>query len=202
LSLENDGLRYHHSQHLEAYDHKYISLPGAELELLVEELDELLYPDPRDQFEISVHSARAGQGSLSTHFNHTYLRSDRREWVWPLESLSFSVDHSIYFGNIPVKQCYKIQLDSSIQQSVVKQDQIVALDNRVTTLYYLEETPVEDERFKGSMIRPNITNEENPTSELMTAYDCERLYDEISALRTLAIYVSRERQALERVGTV
>lgn len=201
MSSESGAPRYHTPWHAQIYDERGISLPGAELEMLCDEIDELLYPDPKEEITIATNSARAGRGGISTYFSHEYLSGEREGgWAWPLESVTVSVDHSIYKGRVALKQCFKVKIDNSIIATRSNLETVSVTDHPITSIYYIEEFAAAERSFSGSIIRPNIIGEEHPKDEPMTRYDCEKLYDSIAGLRTLAIYTGREQQALRRMA--
>lgn len=196
MSPSENMPRYTHAQHLREYDQAYIGKTGAELELLTVQMDDILYPESDKETVVSASSAQATDGFIQTQFRHEFLRADRIGWCWPLESVRVSIDHAMYLGRGALKQCYKVHIDSSVLQQTVKDEKLVALKNRITSIYYLEETAGTTNRFIGSILRPNIIGEASHSDESMTAYDCERLMDVLAELSNIAIYDDREAKAL------
>ncbi len=188
MSQSGEQPIYTYPGHITNYDTVYVREPGAQLSMLMEEVDELMYPDAPESFLIGAHSAKTGQNYMHTNFLQEYIRADRFGWAWPLETITIGIEHTMYLGRSAIKQSYKVRIDSSIHKSWEENGTIRELKNRTTSIYYLEEIAGNDRPYLGSLIRPNILGEENPKPEAMTVYDCEELYDEISQLRTLAIY--------------
>ncbi len=194
---------YSYPGHITNYDTVYVREPGSELSMVMEEIDELLYPETPDMSLIGAKNARTGHNYLFTSFLQEYLRADREAWVWPLETVTIGIEHAMYLGRSAIKQSYKVRIDSSVHQSRIEEERIVAIQNRITSIYYLEEVSGGDRPFLGSIIYPDILGQsindtddvkrklfsiDPPKPEIMTVYDCEQLYNEISELRTLAIY--------------
>lgn len=178
---------FHNPRHLQEYDTDYIGLSGNHLEIVVEELDDLLYPDTMLRSGNGAQRARASAGVVFAGFNHDYLRTDMLTLGWAVESVRLSVDHTQYLGKSALKQCYKIKIDTSVEQSILRGvPQVVPPKNRVTSMYYVEEFPSSSAAsFYGYVLRPNIMNEQPQSDERMTAYDCNQLYNVVNEVRRL-----------------
>lgn len=177
---------YHYPPHNRIYDVASTRLPGGEVDALMDAFDELLYPT--DNTVIRPHSALATGEVFTSYFSHQFHRLDLKSWIWPIESVTVNAEHTRYLGNSALKQCYKVQIHSEIHRPDLG-------PNRVSTLYYLEQVAGNGQSFFGTMIRPNITQEAGPQDEQMTAYDCQRLYDDIADIVGLASIDARSRMS-------
>lgn len=180
--------RFHSQQHIQAYDTTYVGLAGGGLEKVAYEIDELLYPEEECHRPAGALRARVGDGIVFAGFNYEYLRTEVSPYARAVESVRLSIDHTQYLGRNALKQCYKIKLDTSLEQAVVLGSWLVTPPvNRVTAMFYLEEFPAEgDEKsFRGQALRPNIIGEQNQSDEHMTAYDCSQLYKAIHDARQI-----------------
>lgn len=188
--------RYHAEQHLKNYDTKYLALPGAEMEILAEYIDDLLYPDAHEQPHIGVQRARVGNGNITTMFSHSYLRTDTSTMGSSVESIGFTIDHTQYLGRSALKQCYKVRIDSTVEQTVLRGvDLVIPPQNRVTSMFYIEQH-AGNYAFNGMVIHPNIIGDPEPSDEDMTVYDCEQLLSSVLEVQRLATYDFRERRII------
>lgn len=157
---------------------------GGEVQQLMQTFDDLIYPS--NDTIIRTHAARANNNVFTGFFSEEYSRGDFKGCLWPVETVQLNAEHTIYLGAAAIKQCYKIQFHSSIMRDDLG-------PNRVSTLYYLEEIAGKGQRFFGTIIRPNITNDPNCKEEQMTAYDCVQLQRELIELIGLAAVDAKDR---------
>ena len=191
--------RYHSKQHIENYDTEYVGLHDESIEIVVQEIDDLLYPEPDETglFRISAQRARANGKIVTTMFSHEYLRTDRPTMGWAVENVNLSIDHTVYLGNSALRQCYKVRVDSSVLQSVSRGElTVIPPENRVTSIYYLEELARGDVPFRGLVLRPNVVNEPDAADESMTTYDCNQLFKVLSEVTAIAKHDAREAKTL------
>lgn len=186
---------YTHPLHLAAYNTERIGTPGAELDVLTDLIDEVIYPETDKDTVVGVSSARSSDGHIQTHFTHEFLIADGETYAWPLESVRLSVDHAVYLGRAAIKQSYKVQIDTSVLRPVMDEAGNIYVKNRVTTHYYLEEIAGPRPRYFGTMLRPNMLNDEYQADEPMTVYDCNQLINVIAELASVADHDDREAKA-------
>lgn len=175
---------YHYPPHARLYDVESTRLPGGEVDSLMDAFDELLYPT--ENTVIRAHSALATDEIFITYFSHQFHRLDLKSWIWPIESVTVNAEYTRYLGSSALKQCYKLQIDSEIHRPDLG-------PNRISTMYYLEQFAGKGQAFFGTIIRPNIIQEDTPKDEQMTVYDCQRLYEDIADIVGLASVDARSR---------
>jgi hypothetical protein len=173
MSLEQTPT-YHYPDHLRAYDIEAPKKAWGQIAMLTEMLDDILYAG---KTTIQPHSARASEDLFESFFVYEYPRSESTitGLAATPEFLKMSVEHARYLGSAALKQSYKVRLDSSIRHMNLG-------IYRITSMYYLEEVAGIDNKYLGSMLKPNIIGEAQVPQEPMTVYDCETLsktFDEV-----------------------
>lgn len=179
---------YFDSFHLEQYDTESIRRFDGELGLVIDVLDDILYPE--GQTVIRPNSASVGDGIFTCRFAHEYSKMDLRDWVWPVETIGINIEHTRYLGRSALKQCYKVLLYNQIHQKEV-------FPNKVKSMYYLEEIAGSEMIYQGSIVRPDVLPEGEVQDEPMTAYDCDQLANALFELKNLALIDTSERLRLD-----
>lgn len=181
---------FHHPDHLEQYDSHYVRLQGAEIELVLGELDEVLFA--HDSLSIGTRKAHATKDTSITTFRHQYPDFSSETADIP-EQVSLSVDHTIYLGKCIVQQTYKVMVETYAQGFAKESNGgFKILQAKHRTSYYFEEV-VGDESmpYFGTILRPHVLDT-LPEDEPITVYDCLGLYDVVIEIRSHAAQVVRE----------
>jgi hypothetical protein len=188
MATEHENPVYFDSFHLEQYDTQSIRRFDGELGLIIDLIDDILYPDA--QTVVRPNSATAGNGVFTCRFSHEYARMDLRGWVWPVETVGISIEHTRYLGRSALKQCYKVLVFNQIHQAKV-------FPNKVKSLYYIEETAGDQVVYNGNILRPDLLPEGSVMDESMTAYDCDQLANTLFEMKSLAQIDSTEQLRLK-----
>jgi len=171
---------YHHPIHLANYETHDIGLEGGEISIVMDALEDLVYPD--DILALQPQRVSTDGCVLSAYLAYEYTPLDHKLWLPPCESATLSVEHTQYLGSSPVKECFKVKLESVVTGDVLGAN---VPPNRITTMYYLQRTAGEGRIYDGLLIRPNILGEDNPAEETITAYDCGLLFEQVTEAKVI-----------------
>ena len=171
---------YHHPIHLEAYDTVSPTQEHGGVNLVFYALKELLYdtPDevPRPQACTSTNRLITSYYAFDYLVDSTFVQGDR---VRSYEHVKLNVEHTQYLGACVLNECFKVQFQTNVHGDTVP-------SNRFTSVYYFEKSAGEAGAYAGSMIRPIVYGDNNaPKDELVTAYDCEFVYNQIADIVTI-----------------
>lgn len=185
MTSSSEQPHYHYPRHRALYDTHSPRMHGGEIQSVMECLDELLYFE--DDTAFRPHAAQTDGTIFVNYYSQEYTRGDLRGYVWPLETVRLSVEHTIYLGRSALKQSYKIRSDSQIHRPEIR-------ITRVSSMFYLEQVAGEGVVYFGTMIRPDVLPNADVHEEQMTVYDCEQLYGQVVDAISLAVADARDRR--------